>query len=1181
MKLKKLIVQGYKTFASKTEFVFDSGITAVVGPNGSGKSNVADALRWVLGEQSYGTLRGKRSTDMIFAGSQSRARAGMAQAILTLDNNDGWLPIDYSEVEIGRRVHRTGESEYILNGQKVRLKDITDLLATSGLAERTYTIIGQGLIDQALSLRAEERRALFEEAAGINQYKFKRAETLRRLEETQHNLQRVYDILAEIEPRLASLKRQAARTRNYEQVAADLRNLLRIWYGYKWEQAKTELRRVKQTAVSAETVWQESRHHLAARQQTADDIRRHIHQLQQQTADLHTQRDALRDQLEKTRREVAILTERQQLTVRQLAELEQEVPALDQQRQAAQTELAAATAELEAAQAALNEGQTSLQQFNATFQIQQAEITHWQNTLRYAEEQQRTTQTRLAQAEGQLGQLREQRQGESTQYSAASYQKEGAELQEKAEKITAVLQSAQNSLQELHDKRVVAGENRQAAIRELKPLRQTASEQETGLNKQRNELARLEARVDLLEQMNRKEAPITGSERLLGTVASLLTIPPQHQTALAAALAHRLSALVLPDEAALWQLLERNPKQAITAVSLTPLQPPPALPLPPDSAVLGWANEVVSCNPVVQPAAHLLLGRVLLVKDAAAAYRLAQGLPPGALAVTPTGFIAHAGGLVENGREAQNGLLAREEELRKAKEESKRKKAEVNNLEKEVKLLQTSIQEKQNEADNQQNEERRLGRLEQEASQRVSQAQRQLDQSKQQLAFLARQRETQAQEQERLAGRIEKVEQALTTHKEEVAKWETAVSQARTTLQTLPIAEAQQQRQGLQQQIAAAKTIVAGRQAVVDSRRSTLQQVERQLGRLRDQQTSLQKQHQPAALTEAQAQLTQLQQTVGQLDEKLVPLQTSLGEQRKKMAQVEEETAVWQKRAHDQETHFTQARIALSQHKNELEGLQERIKTDLGLVALAYDEDQTGPTPLPMTDVVDQLPQITELPADIDETIHHYRGQMQRMGAINPDAPAEYEATQTRYDFLKQQVGDLTQTDTQLRQVIAELDQLTSQAFGETVEKVNAIFGPTFERLFGGGAARLVLTEPDDLTTSGVDIIARLPNRREQGLGLLSGGERSLTAAALIFSLLKVSPTPFCVMDEVDAALDEANINRFRDMLTELGQTTQFVVITHNRGTVQAAQTIYGISMGTDSASQVISLKPEDYINGE
>ncbi len=407
MRLKKLTLQGYKTFASKTEFIFDDGITAIVGPNGSGKSNVADAVRWVLGEQSYGTLRGKRTTDMIFAGSQKRPRSGMAQAILTLDNSDGWLPIDYTEVEIGRRAHRSGENEYLLNGQKVRLKDIADLLATSGLAQRTYTIIGQGLIDQALSLRAEERRALFEEAAGIHHYKSRRAETLRRLEETRHNLERVHDILNEIGPRMSSLKRQAIRAQNYEQVAQDLHHLLRIWYGFKWEQTKGNMRLARERAATAEKAWQETRKEYLIQQDKIDVIRRRINELQDKTAVTRQQREDVREQLEKARRQVAILSERQQSLQRQLADIEQDLPDVEKQLAAAQADLASATSELEAAQASLNENQTELRQFNATFQTQQGEINHWQKKLSQVVQDQRTSQNKLAQAEGQLSQLQE------------------------------------------------------------------------------------------------------------------------------------------------------------------------------------------------------------------------------------------------------------------------------------------------------------------------------------------------------------------------------------------------------------------------------------------------------------------------------------------------------------------------------------------------------------------------------------------------------------------------------------------------------------------------------------------------------------------------------------------------------------------------------------------------------
>jgi chromosome segregation protein len=1178
MRLKRLILQGYKTFATKTEFVFDEGITAIVGPNGSGKSNVADALRWVLGEQSYGTLRGKRTTDMIFAGSQTRPRAGMAQVILTFDNSDGWLPIDYTEVEIGRRAYRSGENEYLLNGQKVRLKDISDLLATSGLAERTYTIIGQGLIDQALSLRAEERRALFEEAAGINHYKARRAETLRRLTETQHNLERVHDILAEIGPRLNSLKRQAQRARNYEQIAADLHHLLRLWYGYKWEQSKREMRFARETAVAAEQAWQAARVSLLAQQDKIDAVRQRMNSLQEKTAVTRTQRDDIRDQLEKARRQVAILQERQESLQRQLADVAQELPDVEQQRQRAQEELAAATAELQAAQQELNQSQAALRQFNATFQTQQTEIAHWQKQLQQAELEQRATQNRLAQAEGQLSQLQE-RLKEQTAVADPTADAETATLESRAGQLTAVLQSAQTRADELNQKRTAVLDERQTHVNDLKKLRRTAADQEQRLNERRNALARLEARVELLDRMRRKTGQPNGQARTLGQLAALITIPPAHERALAAALAGRLAAQVLPDESNLWQLLNANGRETLAAIALDHVQPAPRPELGQDTAVIGWASDLVAYNPIVKPVVELLLGPVLLVKDARAAYRLAQTLPPGGLAVAPDGFIAHAGGLVESGGvDGPNNLLAREAEWRAARADSERLKAELDGLEHDQQTQQKAIEEKQAAADDLQNEERRLARLQNEAAQRLAQAQRDLDRVKQQQTFTQRQQATRQQEAARLAERVASVEGEIRQGQDKVGQWETAVQTARTQLDALPIAEAQQQRQTIQQQLNAASTIVAGRQAVVDSRRATLQQVERQLARLQERQAALQRQAAQTVLTDDEKDLLALQQRATDLEAALEPLQAEMAEQRRRMVALEEETAVIQKQAHERETQFSQARINLSQQQTSNEGLQERIKADLGLVALSYDEDQTGPTPLPIGELVEQLPVVEELPDDIGDTIQNYRAQMQRMGAINPDAPAEYEEVSTRFEFLTQQVEDLTQTDGQLRRVIAELDDLTSRAFGETVDKVNIVFGETFTQLFGGGAARLMLTDPDDLTISGVDIIARLPNRREQGLGLLSGGERSLTAAALIFSLLKVSPTPFCVMDEVDAALDEANINRFRELLRELALKSQFIVITHNRGTVQAAQTIYGISMGNDSASQVISLKPEDYM---
>jgi chromosome segregation protein len=1177
MRLKKLVLQGYKTFASKTEFVFDEGITSIVGPNGSGKSNIADAVRWVLGEQSYSTLRGKRTTDMIFAGSQSRSRAGMAQAILTLDNSDGWLPIDYSEVEIGRRAYRSGENEYILNGQKVRLKDVTDLLATSGLAERTYTIIGQGLVDQALSLRAEERRALFEEAAGINHYKSRRAETLRRLQETQRNLQRVHDILAEIRPRLASLKRQATRAQNYEQISVDLQNLLRIWYGYRWEVAKKEIRRARETAASAEKSWQTSRQKMRVQQENGDDLRRRIHRLQQQVSETQNKRDALRDQLETARRQVAIMQERRESIQRRLAEVEVELPPISQQREAAASELAAATEELAAAQASLNQAREQLQTFNANFQTQQATINKWQTELQNATQAQRSTQNRVAQLQGQLNQLREQLQEQSANQPSAG-EGESVKVQAEVAKLTAVFSTAQQKVDDLRQKRSETLAQRQELIQELKNLRRDQRDQEQQLSRQQKELARLEAQTEMLNQMRQKETAVPDTIKVLANLASILTIPAPHQQAIEAALQTRLGTLLLPDEAALWQLIAGRDPDAALSIAVADYLQPTAPPEIDGTGVIGWADSVVKYDKQFAPLVQLLLGRVLLADGAKTAVSIAKNLPTGFVAAAPDGTVAHAGGLIELvGQSAQDSLLAREAAWREAQHKLAAKKEEVAGVETAVAEQQSLIQSKQEAADELNNEEQRLGRLMNEASQRVSQAQRDLDRQKQQQTFIERQQQAQAEATARLQNRIETLAANAEKDEAEVVRLEAAVSHAQAQLDSLPVAEAQQQRESLKQNIGAEQTIVDGRRAVVDSRRATLNQFEQQLNRLKERQATLLAQQAEMAQSQDEQDRIRLQDQMSELEQQLTPMKARLTELQEELGDVEEETAVSQKEAHDHETIYTQAKIAYSQQQSAIEGLQERIKTDLGIVALHYDEDQTGPTPLPIVGV-QALPKITELPDDIEETIHNYRGQMQRMGAINPDAPEEYQETQDRHDFLTEQLDDLNETEARLRKVIEELDELTSRAFSETVDKVNAVFGQTFTQLFGGGAGRLVLTDPDDLTISGVDIIARLPNRREQGLGLLSGGERSLTAAALIFSLLKVSPTPFCIMDEVDAALDEANINRFREELRELALGTQFIVITHNRGTVQAAQTIYGISMGSDSASQAISIKPEEYI---
>ena len=637
---------------------------------------------------------------------------------------------------------------------------------------------------------------------------------------------------------------------------------------------------------------------------------------------------------------------------------------------------------------------------------------------------------------------------------------------------------------------------------------------------------------------------------------------------------------MVDDDAALWALLDGEPESRLLAAALPGIFPPEPPPLPDDPDVVARAGSLVSCEPAVARLAALLLDQVCLVRGRAAALRVGRLLPAGCLAVSADGFVVHAGGLVELApADPQSGILARETARRAALAELR----DAAGRRDEQAATRTALLEKISTLEAAQSEARRAEQAANQALQPLRQQQANarfaLDRARQQQQVLSDQQTRQQQDVTRFQARIAELEAESQHGAEQNRTLDAALAQAQAELEALPVAEARQQRQSLQQGIEAAKTITAGRQAVVDSRRTTLNQIEAQRERLLQRREEIAAARRELDMNANQDALQQFLDAQQQLDGELLPLQEELKEVREQLALLEEALGSAQSSAHQLETAYTQTNIRLSQQESQIEGLLDRIRADLGIVNLTYDDDQFGATPLPIADVVEQLPQVTDLPEDIDENIQRYRAQMQRMGGINPDAPAEYDETQTRFDFLTEQVDDLQATEKQLRKIITELDELTSRAFAETVDKVDQVFGVTFTQLFGGGSARLVLTEPDDLTITGVDILAQLPRRRQQGLGLLSGGERSLTAVALIFSLLKVSPTPFCVMDEVDAMLDEANVTRFRDLLRELSLQTQFVVITHNRGTVQAAQTVYGISMGSDSTSQVISIKPEEFIN--
>lgn len=1176
MRLKRLSLHGYKTFATKTDFEFGHGITAIVGPNGCGKSNISDAIRWVLGEQSYSTLRGRRTTDMIFAGSRSRARAGMAQAVLTLDNEEGWLSLDFSEIEIGRRAYRSGENEYILNQRKVRLRDVNELLANSGLGRRTYTIIGQGLVDQALSLRAEERRALFEEAAGITHYKLKRAETIRHLDETKHNLERVYDILAEIEPRLRSLKRQANRARNYEHVAADLQHHLKIWFGFHWEQARAELRTSRADSQSAQDIWDKGRSDHLALQQNINQTRSLINELVQSIQEKEEDRELVRAKLVTANRDAAILAERLDFTQRRLSEIKEDIPRLERQKANAQEELDKANYEFESAAKLIDTDVNALRYFEDRVQVEESEIEKWELNVADLDLSLSSTQAQLNQASGSLVQLRERLSARNSERISP----EDIELKER--KVKERRQAARELETAVGEKRS-ALENLEADLHDVgEDIRSLSIRQRKNRddnNRLELDVAKLESRQQILETMNKPDDfDLSSFPSNLGYLEELITIQNEYEVAIRNVLSESIKTLVIAGEEELWDVVSRIPPNRYVANYQTiESQATGGMLDSPD--IIGPASEFVTSEQPITNLIDLLLGRVLLVstnhKDA---LKLARELRPGYSVVTKDGLIFLAGGIIKSPAVFGQELLKRREELESLKDELAEKSDQLVRNKNESTTLQEGLAEHGN-IENDLSENIRQAKDDiGDSERRLFELKHALDTAENDLRQRIRNQETLEKDIRSLEERISEAENQIGSYKSQSNKFESSIELANLELKALPASEIADERRHLEQAVEATKTIVAGRQAVVDSRRATLVQIDEQLDRIGDRIQDLRSREIDLQLEEHLAVAVRLQEEMDALITDTEPDRASLREKRDYLASLEKKLSEQLVQNQAAEERYLQARLALNQADNRIEGLRERISTDLGLVDLPVDDDEIAQSPLPIKDVVGHLPSVDELPQDIEQAIQRLRGQLHRMGGVNPEAPAEYHDTKQRYDFLQQQIVDLTATIEQLQEVIIELDELTSKAFVDTVQKVDENFGEVFRRLFGGGTGRLVLTDPDHLTSTGVDIVARLPNRREQALGLLSGGERSLTATALVFSLLMVSPTPFCVLDEVDAMLDEANINRFRELLKEMSQQTQFIIITHNRGTVQVAESVYGISMGADSASQVISIKPEEYL---
>ncbi|CAN5678393.1 chromosome segregation protein SMC [soil metagenome] len=1178
-RLTRLEMQGFKSFANRTVFVFEAGITAVIGPNGSGKSNISDGVRWVLGETSHNLLRSKKTEDVIFAGGNGKAPAGLAEVAVTFDNSSGWLPIEFSEVTVARRAFRSGENQYLINGRRVRLKDVQHLTSSLG---QSYTVVGQGLVDTALSQRAEERRGLFEHAADLTGLQMKVAEAERNLGDAEANAERITDILSEVEPRLRTLERAATQAREWQGVRDRLRDLEERYFKATLtsiladlnvaeqcaskEQAGVESLRNRVESLSA--ALRDARnerdqsvalldHHRLSMTSVVDQIRRIRHEqdlarerlsalrkrledLSETQSGIDVQAASVQEELEKLTVEVATIVRELNATGRNRSELERQVERsrdahAARKRQAAHLASAAQTLERE-----LNDVHRAwavLEQRQSTATIEQER----------SDDQRSERLVRIDKLEAELAQL-------------------DAEDTVIEQQLTHVSDSIANQVERLT---AAASAERKAAT--------TVANFGSQLNETR-------ARFEALKRIHESgaglfagvkvvlEAGRTGIlEGIHGTLVELIAVPKRYETAIEVALGSHLQDVVVAgwsDAEAAIELLKRGKAGRATFQPVDSVQQPRMPNLDERVAsqygVFGTAASLIEIDPAFERIVQSLLGRVVIAEDLDVARKILPDIPSGWSVVTLTGEAVLSGGSVSGGSSVrESGVLERERTYRDLPGRISMLQAELDSAETDRDTLAGVLA--------QLDEERRehdAARASLVSARRERSAQRARIET-----WLSDQREDHRRAEERAAqfkelGAAASVE--LEKSRRESVRLEAELRQARIAGEDIDqkVRMDLEHLEGLERQLAVESHRQAGleerhrgenrrrqgllaQERVLRDERSTrservsviqgeVEAVDRQVDRLEAELSGL-----LADRTRIESEIDPVQSRVAAVSSDCQRHEASLEESRQALMEAERRKGA--------------ADLSVERHRGDLMTIRQRIVDDLDL------DDPEQLLEIEFNDLDDA--------SEAEREISRLKERLKRVGYIGEEAVQEFERESERHRFLREQLDDVEGASASLRELLDGLRSTMRRRFEETFERVSTEFSNAFTMLFVGGTARLVMVASENGSGAGVDIVAQPPGKRLQTLALLSGGERALTAAALLFAILKVNPTPFVLLDEVDAALDEANVVRFREQLQELAKETQAVIITHNRGTIEVADCLYGVSMRDDGVSTVLSLR--------
>ncbi|MDO8615763.1 MAG: chromosome segregation protein SMC [Dehalococcoidia bacterium] len=1201
MYLKRLDLYGFKSFAARTAFDFGQGITAIVGPNGSGKSNIADALRWVLGEQSGRLLRARKLDDIIYAGSGKRPRGDKVGVTLTLDNSDGWLPVDAAEVAISRRGARNGDSDYLINGKRVRLRELQAILMRAEVTQNSYAIIGQGLVESVLNLRPEDRRQLIEEAADIQRYRLKIEEAQDRLVSTHENVERVKLLIKEIAPRMAQLERQARRAGEHSQLAKQLAQYLRVFYEESWHGAQESLTVSRASHDQAQAEFTQARVALETCQRDLADVTDRLEERRQTAAAAGAERDRVDQSLRELDRRLAVARERRGILQARGGELQEEIAALERERQRASGVLAVEAEE----RARLGQAVAAARQ---AWQARQEELSgleqEFRETLAHAadaEARSKRLLTAAAELKARLRRLEDTQRDLEREASRLDTRRRSL-VNQMAEQLR-VLRGLRAQEAQLLAEVAHTSARRQALDLEVQEARESLAKVEATQNERRGKREGLEARLNVISEAQQQalasqpERTVT-IEGAVATVYEVIRVPRGLEEAIAAALADQLEAFVFDrqgDAMAAVQALVDQKGPRVTALPLDGMKQVYPLNVLKERGVLGVAAKLVKCQPRYEKLMNALLGRTIIVQDSATAARLQKrGL--GTL-VTADGIVFHPSGAISGGQPQASRPFVLEYER------------DLETLPREMDRIQRSLEITGREADalrqRLRGAETALAALTREADEALDRRQKLQDamgERQQKLSHfrgelrgligsqVALREQGRAYQQE--ADRVTQEREAQLGESKEAAETARQLSRAdglfkdrrKTLLKSVnEAADALAQVDGELRSLTAgrenAEAALARIEAQVNAKSVQLRGLEMEISTLdstvgSDEAATAQARSQMETLlagTEPEQEgARHLEARQRDLHSQVLAAQNRLFQAERRLLATEAEVRRWQSEMETLRVRMAEDGLVVSADGDIL---GERVETPPAVPFWlaadgAAEEGPGGLRPISGGAAVDREALRLE--------IEGLRARIRALGPVNVEAEVDYESLRERHDFLAGQVRDLEGAEQSLHHAIGELNGLMRKRFETTFLRVAEGFERNFQTFFGGGHARLRLTDPKDPGASGIEIEAQPPGKRTHSLTQLSGGEKALTAVSLLFALLQVNPSPFCVLDEVDAMLDEANVARFATALKELSQRTQFVVITHNRRTIEVADSIYGISMAPDAASRVLSMRLAD-----